>query len=72
MLPIIERSLEAARKFTFWDFFLMKTGLISLGVLLGAYLSNWFIPRIAIVWLVFILSYIWTMYRTFAHHMKKR
>ena len=70
MHRLIERSMEAARSFTFWDFFLMKTGLIAFGILIGTYLSSWFLPRVAIVWLVFVPCYVWIMYRTFRHHQK--
>lgn len=70
MSVLIQRPLEAARNFTLFDYAGFKTALIFLGVLLGAYFSEFFLKHIAWVWIIFILSYLWIMYRTFVKHMR--
>jgi hypothetical protein len=39
--------------------------LLFCGILVGAYFSDFFLKHILFPWIVFILSYLWIMYRTF-------
>ena len=70
MKVLIQRTLKAARNFTLFDYAGFKTALICLGVLLGVYFSEFFLKYITWVWIIFILSYLWIMYRTFVKHMR--
>lgn len=69
MKKFIQRALKAASKYTVMDFAFFKITLIFLGILLGAYFSEFFLSHTVFVWVVFIVSYIWIMYRTFVKHM---
>lgn len=64
----INRLLKSAREYTVWDFAFFKIALVSFGILAGAYFSRFFLDNIALIWVVFILAYIWVMYRTFVQH----
>lgn len=69
MKTLIERLLRAGRKYTLIDFACLKITLVSLGILLGAYLSNFFLNYTTILWIIFIVSYLWIIYRTFIKHI---
>lgn len=65
MKKLIDYLMVVVKKYTVLDFVFFKIALASFGILLGAYLSQFFLSIIAIVWIVFIISYIYVMYRTF-------
>jgi small multidrug resistance family-3 protein len=69
MNTLIQRVLKAAGKYTVMDYAGLKIALLSLGILLGAYFSNFFLNHTAFLWVVFIVSYVWIMYRTFIKNM---
>ncbi|KJS84272.1 MAG: hypothetical protein JM58_11295 [Peptococcaceae bacterium BICA1-8] len=69
MRAIIDRTLGAAGKYTAWDFAFLKISLVCLGILLGAYFAKFFLSYTTFLWVVFIASYLWIMYRTFFKHM---
>ena len=69
MRDFIERAMAASRKYTVLDMACFKFALVALGVLFGAYFSRFFLNYINIVWVIFLVTYIWIMYRTFAKHM---
>jgi len=66
----IDRVLDAAGKYTAWDFVFLKITLLFLGILIGTYFADFFLNYTALLWLVFVASYILIMYRTFFKHMK--
>jgi len=65
MRNFINKALEAARKYTVWDWGILKVCLFSLGLIVGQALSS--LPFEVILGLVvlFVLSYIWLVYLTF-------
>lgn len=65
MKKILNRLLDAARNYTVWDYGCLKIVLISLGILLGTYFSNFFLRYTSLLWAIFIVSYIRIIYRTF-------
>lgn len=69
MSKFIQRALRAANKFTLMDYACLKITLLFLGILLGAYFSKFFLSHTVFLWVVFIVSYLWIMYRTFIKHM---
>ncbi|MCG8401922.1 MAG: hypothetical protein MJA84_10015 [Firmicutes bacterium] len=69
MRAFINKVLGAAGKYTVWDFTFLKITLLSLGIILGAYYGDFFLRYIFFLWVVFIVSYLWIMYRTFVKHM---
>ncbi len=70
MQTLIQRMLRAARKYTVMDFGCLKIMLLFFGILIGAYFSNFFLHHTLFLWVVFILSFLWIMYRTFIKHMQ--
>lgn len=70
MRAFINRVLGATDKYTVWDFAFLKICLVSLGILLGVYFAKFFLTYTSILWIVFITTYLWIMYRTFFKHLK--
>lgn len=70
MNALIQRVLKAGRQYTLFDYAGLKITLIFLGILLGAYFSDLFLDKVTLVWIIFILSCLWIMYRTFVKHMR--
>jgi small multidrug resistance family-3 protein len=56
MKNLISRLLHAAHHFTGFDFAVLKISLIFIGILLGAYFSNFFQTWIVVVWIIAITS----------------
>lgn len=69
MNTLIKRALKAARNFTVMDYACLKITLIAFGILIGAYFPKFFLNYSSYLWVIFIVSYIWIMYRTFVKHM---
>ncbi len=65
MKNLINKTLNASRKYNILDYGLLKICLISLGILLGASFSQFFLKNLSIIWAIFIISYIWILYKTF-------
>jgi len=69
MSKFIQRLLKVARKYTVMDYVFFKITLVSFGILLGTYFAQFFLSFTSFLWVVFIVSYLWIMYRTFIKHM---
>ena len=69
MSAFIQKALNAARKYTVMDYACLKITLLSFGILLGAYFAQFFLSYTSFLWVVFIVSFLWIMYRTFIKHM---
>lgn len=69
MNMFIQRAIKAAGQYTVMDFACLKITLIAFGVLLGSYFANFFLSHTFFLWVVFIGSYLWIMYRHFIKHM---
>jgi hypothetical protein len=65
----IQRALKAAKKYTVIDYACLKISILSFGILLGAYLAKFFLNHTLFLWVVFILTMLWIMYRTFIEYM---
>lgn len=65
MKELINQVLKSARNYTVWDYGILKTSLISLGILLGTYFSQFFIKNILWVWIVYLISFIFILFKTF-------
>ena len=72
MKGFIDKALDAAKSYSLWDYGWLKLTLISFGMLVGTYFAQFFMQYIGIVWTVFILSYIWIMYKTFFKYWDKK
>jgi len=72
MKGFIDKALNAAKRYSVWDYGWLKVTLIAFGILLGTYLAQLFMQYIIIVWAVFVLSYIWIMYKTFFKYWVKK
>ena len=69
MIEFIQRAFKAAKKYTYIDYACLKISILSFGILLGAYLSKFFLNHTLFLWVVFILTLLWIMYRTFIEYM---
>lgn len=65
MKKIIDSLMNSAKKYTVFDFAVLKITLVFLGIILGAYFSKFFLSYILIIWVIFIVLYIIIMYKTF-------
>jgi len=72
MKGFIDKALNAANSYNVWDYIWLKSTLIFLGILVGTYFAQFFIQYISVVWVVFILTAIWIVYRTFFKYWDKR
>lgn len=70
MKNLIEKLLNAARKYNVWDYGWLKICLFSLGIIFGVYFNAFFSNYMPIIWAIFIVSYVWIFYKTFAKYMK--
>jgi len=57
-MGLIKRSLDAAHRFTAWDYAFFKICLLALGIIFGAYFSSFFLKYISIVWIVFAVTWV--------------
>ena len=71
MKGFIDKALNAAKSYSVWDYGWLKLKLISFGILVGTYFAQFFIQYIIIVWAVFILTYLWVLYKTFFKYWGK-
>ena len=65
MNKIIKRALNSTKEYSVWDFGILKVSLVCAGILLGAYFSEFFLSKIAIVWILYIATFALIMYKTF-------
>ncbi len=64
MSKFIEQVMSSVREYSFWDYMWFKTGLISFGIILGSYFSAFFLDYIFVVWMLFLITTIFIIYRT--------
>ncbi|OIJ08165.1 hypothetical protein BKP35_18055 [Anaerobacillus arseniciselenatis] len=67
----IQKVFQTTKYYSMWEFALLKICLISLGILAGVYLFQFFTSVISFIWVIFIFSYILIMYKTFIKIPKK-
>jgi hypothetical protein len=72
MKGFFDRALNAANSFGFWDYVWLKLSLIFCGIILGAYLSQFFIQYMTIVWAIFAVTFLWIIYKTFFKYWNKK
>ncbi len=72
MKGFIDKALKAAKSYDIWDYQWLKLTLFSFGILVGTYFAQFFMQYVFIVWAIFILSYIWIMYKTFVKYWEKK
>lgn len=65
MKGFIAKTLNATEKYTVWDFACLKIAILSIGILLGAYFRDFFLNYTTLLWLIYIVSFLWIIYRTF-------
>lgn len=70
MNTFIQRAMKAASKYTVLDFACLKIVLITFGILAGAYFSPFFLNHTGLLWIIFVLTYLWIMYKTFIVHWR--
>ncbi len=65
MKRFIEKTMNNAKRYTLFDYTVLKITLVSAGILLGTYFSEYFSSNILAIWMLFIITYIIMLYRTF-------
>ncbi|MEL7647880.1 MAG: hypothetical protein AAGU76_07290 [Sedimentibacter sp.] len=65
MRKLIKRVMNSTREYTVVDFGILKVSLMCFGILLGAYFSDFFLTKIVIVWILYILTFALIIYKTF-------
>ncbi len=70
MNSFIHRVMQATGRYTILDYAGLKIALLIMGIILGVYYSDCFTKHTAVLWMFFVLSYGWIMYRTFITHMR--
>ncbi len=63
MIKMVNRVMAAAKKYTVVDYGFFKFLMISFGVLLGVYFTQPLLQIIWLVWVVFIVSALWMIYK---------
>ncbi len=70
MKNFINNMLKRTQKYNLWDFSALKITLVAAGIILGAYFSEFFLGNIGIVWIVFVVTYVFIMYKTLVAYRK--
>lgn len=65
MKNFINNMLQRTKKYNLWDFSALKITLVAVGILFGAYFSKFFLDNIIIVWIIFVVTYLFIMFKTF-------
>ncbi len=65
MKNLVNKLLSTTKKYTVLDYSFLKITLISLGILIGTYFSNFFLNYTSLLWIIFLISYMFIIYRTF-------
>lgn len=67
---VVAKLLDAARRFSAFDFAAFKICLLAFGVLLGAYFSEFFLAHIVYVWVLAIIAWTIVMIQVFRKYGK--
>lgn len=70
MKDMLQRVMDAAKKYSIVDYGALKIALLSAGILIGAYYAPFFMMYSMVLLTVFLISFIWIVYRTFFKHMR--
>lgn len=70
MKDFLNTIMQRTRKYTLWDFSILKITLVAVGIIFGAYFSQFFLKNITFVWAIFGVTYLWIMFKTFVAYRK--
>ena len=70
MSNFINRLWGTTKKYTVWDFGFIIFYMLSLGIIVGVYLYSFFSMYMPIVWVIFVASLAWVVYKTFFKYWK--
>jgi len=65
MIPFIKRIFTATKGYTILDFGILKICILCFGLLIGAYFAPFFLSHTFFLWVVFLITFVWILYRTF-------
>ncbi len=71
MSNLIKNLVNAARRFSGMDFAIFKVCLLTIGILLGAYFSDFFTKYILEVWIIAIAAWIILMGQIVRHYKSR-
>lgn len=64
MSKIINKMVDAARKYSAFDFAIFKITLILVGIILGTYLWEFFVQYINITWILALSGVVYLIFTT--------
>jgi len=67
----INKALGAARKYSVWDYGVLKICLFSLGILIAAAFPAFVLGNMIVIGVIFVVTYIWLLYKTFFKYWDK-
>jgi hypothetical protein len=67
----IEKALQVARKYSAWDWGFLKLTLVLLGIIIGVVFRDFVVPYMVPIFIIFGLSYIGLVYKTFFKYWGK-
>lgn len=67
MFKLVEIILNAAKKYNIIDYGFFKFLMISFGILLGVYYTEIMLNFISLIWIVFIVSAFWMIYKIYIY-----
>jgi len=71
MKEFIDKAMNAVNRYNVVDFAILKTCLIAVGVLFGVNYKKFFKRHIHVVWVVAVVTYIWTFGRLICNLKKE-
>lgn len=69
MFKLMDKAMAAVRKYTVVDMGFFKFLMITFGILLGVYFTQAILSIIWLIWVIFIVSAAWIIFKLF-HYMK--
>lgn len=67
---IVQRVMRSTSNYTVMDFGCLKIVVLCAGILLGSYYHEFFLGYTTLLGVVFVISFLWIMYRTFIKHLQ--
>ena len=71
MFKFLDGLMLAAKTYTLYDYGCLKLALITSGILLGTYFTDFFLRYTTWLWIIFIVAYVCIAYRTLVAYRKR-
>lgn len=67
---LIKNLIDAARRFSGFDFAALKLYVLSIGILLGTYFSCFFREYIVVIWILAVITFIILIVKVIKYYKK--